>query len=72
MKKSELEQKKKCKIVSTVSDVNGALYESDIVEILDWTEISTNTDEKSIVVHVKDFFDKRHTVGLNNLITLDV
>lgn len=65
MNKNELQIKKKCKIVSDLTDSEGALYAGDEVVITDWTEVGTT--DAHVVVTVKDILDRRHSVGLHQI-----
>lgn len=57
----------KVKVSQTVPDSNGALYENDVVEILDWNCVSKVDKPETYVIFVKDISDKHHTVGLEDI-----
>ncbi len=67
MKKELLREGMKCKIARLLDDVEGALYEGDVVQVADWTDISTNNSEDAVVVYVVDDIGKHHTVGLKDI-----
>ena len=70
MKRELLKEGMKCKITRQVDDAEGALYEHEVVTVLEWTDISTKNSEDTVVVFVVDEIGKHHTVGLDDLVTM--
>ena len=65
MKKENLETGKKVKIVKLITDFNGALYEGDVVHIIDWTIITENPE--AYIVYVNDMYGKLHNISLTDI-----
>jgi hypothetical protein len=65
MKKEQLKEGMKCKVTELLTDAEGALYENDIVQVVDWTEVGKSDD--TVVVYVTDDVGKHHTVGLKQI-----
>jgi hypothetical protein len=66
MKKELLIEGMKCKIVKFCDDVEGALYENEVVTLLEWTTVGS-TDGSPVVAYVVDGVGKHHTVGLDQI-----
>ena len=65
MKKELLKEGMKCKVSRLLTDVEGALYEGDIVTVNDWTEVGKSIE--TIVVYVTDDIGKHHSVSLADI-----
>jgi len=70
MKKELLKEGMKCKVTHQIDDVGGALYKNDVVEIVEWTDVSRAGDDASIVIFVIDDVGKHHTIGLKDVSSL--
>lgn len=68
MKRELLKEGMKCKITRLLTDAEGALYEGDIVEVREWTELGKK--DNMIVVYVTDDIGKHHTISLNDIESL--
>jgi len=60
----------KCKVTHRIDDAEGAVYENDIVQVIEWTDVSVANHDSYIVVFVVDDVGKHHTVGLTDLTEL--
>lgn len=66
MKRERLKEGMKCKVLNTIPDFDGALFEDDVVTVLEWSIISEKKDA-AVVVVVQDDVGRHHTIGLGDI-----